>query len=68
MNKEVLYDIELFIAQEQISIAPFAGTALFQKDNELVKFFEGQYFALEKLRRFVSDKYIKQVQKEEAEE
>lgn len=56
MDKDTLKEIKLQIAQEMIKIAPFAGNALFNCAQAEMRFWEGQYTALKRMRRFVADK------------
>lgn len=58
MDKDTLHEIELQIIQEQIDIAPYGGTAFFNDDKEEMKFWKGQYVALERLRKWVSKKSL----------
>lgn len=59
MDKDTLHEIELQIVQEQIDIAPYGGTAFFSDDEEQMNFFKGQYFAFEKMRKYMSEKYLR---------
>ena len=68
MDKDILEEILLEIAGEMIQIAPYAGNALFSGDEAEIKFWKGQYLALERIRKFVEEKHLVRLVKEDEEE
>lgn len=52
-SKEVLKELELSIVQDEINIAPYAGNAFFADDEPEMKFWKGQYVALERVRKLI---------------
>ena len=56
---ETLRTLELNVVQRQIDLAPYAGTAFLTDDKDMMRFLKGQYFALEALRKFIGNKYLR---------
>lgn len=58
MDADTLKEIELRLIKEQIDIRPYAGNAFFEDDEKEMKFWKGQYIALERMRKWVAEKYL----------
>lgn len=65
MDKDVLEEILHEIAREGIAIAPYAGRAFLEDDEENMNFFKGQQMAFERLRKFINDKQTTLLSEEE---
>jgi len=67
MDKDTLHKIELQIFQEINDFTSYAGTAFLEDDEEMKNIFKGQYLALMRLQKWVSEKRLQLIQKEDTE-
>ena len=65
MEKNIVEEILSKLAKEIHQIRPYAGAAFLTDDKSEMKFWKGQYTALEGIRKFVEEKRLGQLVEEE---